>query len=101
MLQISRKVFTHIYKNGRGFFSVLAKRSMFKCLTPLALNKSGSTKILILPYWSLARFGPFVILNQIKSIGIIVNVICLTSTAFGKRDFEGSFTASKIWFVDS
>ena len=44
-----------------AFYSVLAKQSMFKCLTPLAWNKSGSTGILILPYWSLNRFGPFAI----------------------------------------
>ena len=43
------------------FYSVLAKQSMFKCLTPLARNKSESTGVLILPYWSLNRSGPFAI----------------------------------------
>ena len=43
------------------FYSVLTKQIKFECLTPLAWNKSGSTEILILPYWSLNRFGPFAI----------------------------------------
>ena len=41
MLQIYLKIFTPIYKSGRSFFSVLAKRSMFKCLTPLALKSDS------------------------------------------------------------
>ena len=82
------------------FFSALAKRSMFKCLTPLALNKSGSTGILILPDWSLARFGFLPFENQIKSIGVMLDLIYLTSTAFGQRDFEGSFTGSKLWVIN-
>ena len=36
--------------------------------------------------------------NQIKSIGIILDVIYLTSTALGQRDFES--TGVKIWLVD-
>ena len=36
--------------------------------------------------------------NQIKSIGIILDVIYLTSAASGQRDTEG--TGSKIWLVD-
>ena len=79
----------------------MAKQSMFKCLTPLASNKSESTEILILHYWSLNKFGPFAIENQIKSIGIILDVIYLTSTALGLGDFEGSFTGSKISLIDS
>ena len=47
------------------FYSVLAKQSMFKCLTLLAWNNSGSTGILILPYLSLNRFGPFAIWKSI------------------------------------
>ena len=43
------------------FYSVLAKQNMFKYLTPLAWNNFASTGILILPYWSLNRFGPFAI----------------------------------------
>ena len=69
---------------------------MFNCLTHLPLNKSGRTGILILPYWSLAGFGHLPFENQIKSIGIILDVIYLTSIALGQRDFEGSFTGSKI-----
>ena len=45
----------------------MAKQSMFKCLTPLASNKSESTEILILHYWSLNKFEPFAIENQIYS----------------------------------
>ena len=37
--------------------------------------------------------------NQIKSIGIILDVIYLTSAALGQRDFEG--TVSNIWPVDA
>ena len=33
--------------------------------------------------------------NQIKSIDIILDVIYLTRTALGQRDFERSFTGSK------
>ena len=77
------------------FYSVLAKQSMFKCLTSLAWNNFGSTGILILPYWTYYLL-PFE--NQIKSTGIIPDVIYLTSTALGQRDFEG--TGSKIWLVD-
>ena len=33
--------------------------------------------------------------NQIKSIDIILDVIYLTRTALGQRDFEGWFTGSK------
>ena len=36
--------------------------------------------------------------NQIKSIGITLDVIYLPSTALRQRDFEG--TGSKIWLVD-
>ena len=36
--------------------------------------------------------------NQIKSIGIILDVIYLTSTALGQRDFED--TGSKNWLAD-
>ena len=36
--------------------------------------------------------------NQIKSIGIILDVIYLTSTALGQRDLED--TGSKIWLAD-
>ena len=36
--------------------------------------------------------------NQIKSIGIILDVIYLTSTALGQKDLEG--TGSKMWLVD-
>ena len=43
------------------FYSVLANQSMFKYLTPSAWKNSGSAGILILPYWSLKRFGPFAI----------------------------------------
>ena len=60
-------IYLHL-SSERGFFSVLAKQSMFKCLTTVALNKSGSTGILILPCWSLARLGPLPFENQIKSI---------------------------------
>ena len=100
-MHIIKAQFTPIYKNGGRFFSALAKRSMFKCLTSLALNKSGSNAILILRYWSSARFGLLPFQNQIKSIGIILNVIYLMSTALGQRDFEGSFTGSKICLIDS
>ena len=78
-----------------SFYSVLAKKSMFKCLTSLAWNNSGSTGILILPYWTYYLL-PFE--NQIKSTGIILYVIYLTSTALWQRDFEG--TGSKIWLVE-
>ena len=61
------------------FYSVLAKQSIFKCLTPLAWNKSGSTGVLILPYWSLIDLGLLPFENQIKSIGIILDVIYLRS----------------------
>ena len=61
---------------------------MFKCLIPLALKKSGSTGILILPFCSLARFGPLPGENQVKSIGVNFDVICLTRTALGQRDFK-------------
>ena len=54
---------------------------MFKCLTPLALRKSGSTGILILPLWSLAKFGPLPFENQIESVIIIMYVMYLTSAA--------------------
>ena len=37
--------------------------------------------------------------NQIKSIGIILDVIYLTSAALGQRDFED--TVSNIWLVDA
>ena len=36
--------------------------------------------------------------NQVKSIGIILDVKYLTSAALGQRDIEGS--GSKIWLVD-
>ena len=81
------------------FYSVFAKQSMFKCLTPLAWNKSGSTGVLILPYWSLIDLGFLPFENQIKSIGIILDVIYLTSAALGQRDFED--TVSNIWLVDA
>ena len=55
------KYLYHPIKVEDVFFSVLAKQSMFKCLTPLTWNKSGFTEIFILPYWSLNRFEPFVI----------------------------------------
>ena len=93
--------YLHLPLKVEDVFLRLAKRSMFKCLTPSALNKSGKTGILILPCWSLAKFGPLPFENQIKSIGIIMDVIYLTSTALGQRDFEGSFTGSKIWQTDS
>ena len=48
---------------------------MLECLAPLAINKSESNEILILPYWPLARFSPLPFQNQIKSIGIILNVV--------------------------
>ena len=81
------------------FYSVLAKQSMFKCLTPLTWNKSGiigiliSTLLVIKQIWGLLPFE-----NQIKSIGIILDVIYLTSTALRQRDFEG--TGSNICLVD-
>ena len=40
--------------------------------------------------------GHLPIENQIKSIGIILDVIYLKNAALGQRDFEGSFTGSKI-----
>ena len=46
MLQIQLKIFTPTYKSGRRFYSVLAKQSMFKCLTHLAQKKSGNTGII-------------------------------------------------------
>ena len=58
---------------------------MLKCLTPLALKRSGSTGILSLPFCSLARFGPLPGENQVKSIGVNLDVICLTRTALGQR----------------
>ena len=68
-----------------SFYSVLAKQSMFKCLTSLAWNNSGSIGILILLYWTYYLL-PFE--NQIKSTGIILYVIYLTSTALWQRDLK-------------
>ena len=99
MLQIKIKLFTPTHNIRRRIFLVLAERSMFKCLTPLALNRSGSTVILILRCWSLAKFGPFE--NQIKSIGITLDVIYLTSAVLGKSDFEGLFIGSNVCLIDS
>ena len=70
-------------------------------MSHVAWNKSGITRILILPFWSLGDLGLLPFENQIKPIGIIVDVIYSTSTALGQRDFKGSLTGSKIWLVDS
>ena len=50
------------------------KQSMFKCLTHLAWNKSGSTGILILPYLSLNRFGPFETFHVINILWFSIKV---------------------------
>ena len=39
--------------------------------------------------------------DPIKSLSIIMDVIYLTSTALGQKDFEVSFPGSKIWLNDS
>ena len=54
------------------------------------------TLLVIKQVWAFLPFE-----SQIKSIGIILDVIYLTRTALGQRDFEGSFTGSNIWFIDS
>ena len=52
-----------------------------------------STLMVIKQIWAFLPFK-----NQIKSIGIILDVIYLTSTALKQRDLEG--TGSKLWLVD-
>ena len=52
-----------------------------------------STLMVIKQIWAFLPFK-----NQIKSIGIILDGIYLTSTALRQRDFEG--TGSKLWLVD-
>ena len=61
---------------------------MLKCLTPLALKKSGNTGILIIPFCSIARFGYLSGENEVKYIGVNLDGICLTRTALGQRDFK-------------
>ena len=80
------------------FYSVLAKQSMFKCLTPLTWNKSGIIGILISTLLVIKQIWAFCHLKIKLNLLVLLDVIYLTSTALGQRDFEG--TGSKIWLVD-
>ena len=64
--------------------------------------------IKIWKYWDfdsillvISQIGLLPFENQIECAGIILDLIYLTSALLGQRNFERSFTSSKIWLIDS
>ena len=66
-----------------------------KRLTHFALSTSGTTGILMLPFWPSATFWPLLFEKQKRFLSIIHNVLYLPSTVLEQGDYEGPFIGSK------
>ena len=74
-----------------------------KCLIHFALSTSGTTRILMLPYWPSATFWPLLFEKQNRFISIIQDVLNLPGTVLEQRlaGYGFIFKSQTNYFYDS
>ena len=87
--------FSQDWSNEANWLVPLIYHLLPKCLTHFVLSTSGTTGILMLPFWPSATFWPLLFEKQNRFISIIQDVLYLPSTVLEQRDYEGSFVGLK------